>query len=83
MKKAQYTSRSLSVEVLAEAEVVGGVKLAPEPAWVEGTSLRLPKNLHLKEIFYGFRSYENLQADNQGRKHPRWNDFGSSRETRW
>ena len=31
-KKAQYTSRSLSVEVLAEAEVVGGVKLAPEPS---------------------------------------------------
>ena len=32
MKKAQYTSRSLSVEVIVEAEVVGGVKLAPEPA---------------------------------------------------
>ena len=25
IKKAQYTSRSLSVEVLAKAEVVGGV----------------------------------------------------------
>ena len=48
MKKAQYTPRSLSVEVLAEAEVVGGVKLAPEPAWVEGTSLRLPE---LPEVF--------------------------------
>ena len=24
-----------------------------------------------KEIFYGFRSYENLQADKQERKHPR------------
>ena len=48
MKKAQYTSRSLSVEVLAETEVVGGVKLAPEPAWVEGTSLRSPE---LPEVF--------------------------------
>ena len=24
-----------------------------------------------KQIFYGFRSYENLQADNKERKHPR------------
>ena len=48
MKKAQYTPRSLSVEVLVEAEVVGGVKLAPEPAWVEGTSLRFPE---LPEVF--------------------------------
>ena len=48
MKKAQYTSRSLSVEVLAEIEVVGGVKLAPEPAWVEGTSSRSPE---LSEVF--------------------------------
>ena len=35
-----------------------------------------------KGIFFGFRSYDNLQADNQERKHPRWNDFGTSRETR-
>ena len=40
-------------------------------------------NLLLKETFLGSRSYENLQADSQERKHPRWNDFGSSRETRW
>ena len=40
-------------------------------------------NLHLKEIFNGFRSYENLLADNQERKRLRWNGFGSSRETRW
>ena len=28
-------------------------------------------NLHLKEIFYDSRRYENLRADNQERKHPR------------
>ena len=28
-------------------------------------------NLHLKEILYGSRRYENLRADNQERKHPR------------
>ena len=28
-------------------------------------------NLLLKETFLGSRSYENLQADNQERKHPR------------
>ena len=28
-------------------------------------------NLHLKEIFYGSRRYENLRVDNQERKHPR------------
>ena len=28
-------------------------------------------NLHLKEIFYDSRRYENLRADNQEGKHPR------------
>ena len=42
---------------------------------IEDVTIKFTKvsagNLHLKEIFYGSRRYENLREDNQERKHPR------------